>query len=229
MRTNKYNVLTGKYLTAAVHINEALANHVVKEVADNNKPYLISRPVFEKLHDQEFSQQFSKAFMDGMYEDEGTILVPYDKTSVTYRIKRENGKLGFFLILVGRDKIIGVCNGQIEDDGKIRYEEETLINFTPIINFVFTFVLFKKYVDVETVMLKPKQKTKVNKEKFFNDSPKNVTVIDSTYFRTIIVEGFSVRGHFRWQRYGKGLKQKKLIWIEGFEKKSYVRKATKLN
>jgi hypothetical protein len=59
-----------------------------------------------------------------------------------------------------------------------------------------------------------------------NETKYAVEILDSTWFTTIIrSEGFRVGGHFRMEPYGPGMAQKKLIWIEPFEKTGYTRKA----
>jgi hypothetical protein len=229
MRTKNYAVLQNQFLQSiATGFDVDSANELIKTVRETAKTYMVSNTIYNKLNDPKFSSQFSKAFLDGIYDDYGTILMPQN-VSLTYGIEHDGNQWHFVIIVVSSKLIKGAAKGFIKPDGEIAYQEFCKLDMTPIVDFLFTFVLFKKYVEVETVVLKPKQKTKVQRQKYFNESSNDVTIIDSTYFRTIIVEGFSVRGHFRWQRYGKGLEQKKLIWIDEFEKKSYVRKAKKLN
>jgi hypothetical protein len=53
--------------------------------------------------------------------------------------------------------------------------------------------------------------------------------LTSSYLKTIVrTEGFKVRGHWRWQAYGEGMKERKLIFINAFEKKGYIRRAGRL-
>jgi hypothetical protein len=57
-----------------------------------------------------------------------------------------------------------------------------------------------------------------------------VNIIDSSYLTTIIhVEATSVRGHFRLQPCGKQNHDRKMIWINPYEKGSYIRTAKKLD
>lgn len=68
---------------------------------------------------------------------------------------------------------------------------------------------------------------KKNVDKITNDSVKNVYVVDSNWNTLVIrTNGFAVRGHFRLQACGEGLKDRKLIWIDAFEKHGYKRKPT---
>lgn len=57
-----------------------------------------------------------------------------------------------------------------------------------------------------------------------------VNIIDSSYLTTIIhVDATSVRGHFRLQPCGKMNQDRKLIWINPYEKGSYIRTAKKID
>jgi hypothetical protein len=70
-------------------------------------------------------------------------------------------------------------------------------------------------------------------EKYVNETALPIEILDSTWFTTIVrSEGFSVGaetgGFFRWQRFGPGSSQRKIIWVAPFEKKGYTRRAGKL-
>ena len=58
----------------------------------------------------------------------------------------------------------------------------------------------------------------------------SVNIIDSSYLTTIIhIDATSVRGHFRLQPCGKLNLDRKLIWIDPYEKGAYKRIAQKLD
>ncbi|MBX2927022.1 MAG: hypothetical protein KF852_04240 [Saprospiraceae bacterium] len=100
---------------------------------------------------------------------------------------------------------------------------------TPI-HLALCFQIFKKYAPIETLVLDGKlsRKGKLNGDKHLNETDLKVTVIDSTWFTNIIrTNGFSVTGHFRLQACGEGLKDRKLIWINEFEKSGYTLNARK--
>ncbi len=64
------------------------------------------------------------------------------------------------------------------------------------------------------------------KGKFINELDVPVTIINSKWNITSIrTEGFPVSGHFRLQPTGPERKITKMIWINPFEKKGYVRKS----
>lgn len=96
---------------------------------------------------------------------------------------------------------------------------------------VVTYELFKQYAELETAYVdrdkRPRQK--VGKEKFLSkDFPYKIDIITSNWFTEIVrSKGFSVRGHFRLQPCGKGREERKLIWINPFEKDGYTLRARK--
>lgn len=88
-------------------------------------------------------------------------------------------------------------------------------------------LIFFQYSETIEIVLEPNRKVGTKREgRFLNDSPSNVTLVDSTWNTIIIRNGqFTVSGHFRLQRYGEGKKQLKLIYIDEFVKSGYVRGA----
>jgi len=95
---------------------------------------------------------------------------------------------------------------------------------------VYTLLLFIKYCEIETKIVKAGKKENHIGIKYVNESKSNIQILDSTWFTTIVKsESFNVRGHFRLQPYGEGLTQRKLIWISDFEKTGYTRTAKVLN
>lgn len=115
----------------------------------------------------------------------------------------------------------------IVDDTSINLNEETLELLTLVQKVCF----FLLYADVETKIVNRNNVSgvKCKDEKVFSDINYPVEIIDSTYFTTIIrTEGFGVKGHFRLQACGEGMKQRKLIWVNDFIKHGYAREAGKL-
>lgn len=92
-------------------------------------------------------------------------------------------------------------------------------------------LILKKYGEVQTVLVGAGVRRKMpdSTEVIMNKAPFSVTQLDSSWLRTIIrTEGFMVRGHFRLQPYGTGRSERKLIYIEPYEKHGYTRTAKKL-
>jgi len=89
-------------------------------------------------------------------------------------------------------------------------------------------LVFMDYAEVQEKIVKAGTKNRGISKKSgdSNLSDFNVIRLDSTYFTRIYrEEGFSVSGHFRLQSYGEGLKYRKLIYINPFEKTGYTRRA----
>lgn len=110
-----------------------------------------------------------------------------------------------------------IWNGYINDDKDKNYWQIWIISF----------LLFKKYCDIETKEVSPKnRRAKVAGNKYLNETDKRIKILDATWFTNLVVSGaFGVSGHLRWQRYGPNNSLKKLIWIDEFEKEGYTRKA----
>lgn len=89
---------------------------------------------------------------------------------------------------------------------------------------------FIKYATVETKHLPYGQKVKFVDCKYRNDTKSNITILNSTWFTNLVKsDAFKVRGHFRLQACGEGLKERKLIWINEFQKEGYTAPARKLS
>lgn len=102
------------------------------------------------------------------------------------------------------------------------------------INLIISFIVFKKYCDIETKVVEGNRKLKTSDGKYVNETNKNVTILDCTWFTTLVRTGaFSVGdetgGFLRWQPWGPNNSQRKLIWVSPFEKDGYTRKAKVLN
>lgn len=99
--------------------------------------------------------------------------------------------------------------------------------------WVIHFLTFCKYCEIETKVVAPNRKEHHVGEKYKNETPTSIEVLDATWFTTIVrSEGFSVGadtgGFFRWQPVGPGRTGRRLQWIMPYEKDGYTRKAKKL-
>lgn len=94
---------------------------------------------------------------------------------------------------------------------------------------VISALMFMQFSELEVRVVNGNSKANSvgsNKEKVVNESEFKVKILDSTWFVTTIrSDGFKVSGHFRWQPFGPGRTEKKLIYISDFEKEGYTRKA----
>jgi len=87
----------------------------------------------------------------------------------------------------------------------------------------------KKYAEIETKEVAARKRVVDHSGKYVNTTDLNVTYLDSKWFTTLVrSEGFNVRGHFRLQPFGEGLKERKLIGISDFLKQGYTSPARKL-
>lgn len=94
-----------------------------------------------------------------------------------------------------------------------------------------SFLLLKKYAQVETKYLPAKKTTTDINCKYVNETNSNITILDSKWFTTLVKsDAFKVRGHFRLQPKKKdGEWTKELIWINDFTKDGYTAPAKCLN
>jgi hypothetical protein len=100
-------------------------------------------------------------------------------------------------------------------------------NFDKEFSTVMQILTFVELGDIEVKILKPLQKVKAEKKEndIYNANTNTVFVVDSSWNQLLIrTEGFAVRGHFRLQPCGEGMADRKLIWINAFEKDGYTRK-----
>lgn len=152
--------------------------------------------------------------------------------------------------IVGKDldlpylRLLGHCglwyDNALDDDGLIRssgfegyHSSEYLNAGLCSIEFVSKYImliLFIKYADVEIKHLKGGQRLKEISCKYVNETKGVVNILDSKWFTTLVKsDAFKVRGHFRLQPCGEGMKDRKLIWINDFQKDGYTAPARKLS
>ena len=98
--------------------------------------------------------------------------------------------------------------------------------------FVYCLLAFFYLSDNEMVLVEPGKKYGTKKSgKIINTFPNTpVTVVNSNWNITSIrTEGFGVSGHMALRWCGKGRSEAKMIFIEPYQKKGYMRKAKKLD
>jgi hypothetical protein len=106
--------------------------------------------------------------------------------------------------------------------------EDNGINKYYFVSWIVTMICFIKYCPVETKVIEAGRKGYHADQKYVNETKHKIEVLDSSWFTNIVrSEGFSVGGHFRMQPYGPGHSQRRLQWIDPFEKQGYTRKAKK--
>lgn len=92
---------------------------------------------------------------------------------------------------------------------------------------VMRVMAFVELGDIEVITLEAGRNNgkTVKDGKITNTTNNTVFVVDSSWNKLIIrTDGFAVRGHFRLQPCGDGMLDRKLIWINAFEKLGYTRR-----
>lgn len=100
-------------------------------------------------------------------------------------------------------------------------------NFEKEFSSIMQILTFVELGDIEVKILNSMKTNgaKDKKDKIYNSSENTIFVVDSSWNQLIIrSEGFAVRGHFKLQPCGEGLRDRKLIWVDAFMKHGYTRK-----
>jgi hypothetical protein len=85
-------------------------------------------------------------------------------------------------------------------------------------------MIFVNLGEVDFLLVPPGRKVGTRATGYKSEVPFPVKVVDSSWNRyTIRTAGFAVSGHLRLQPHGPGGKLRKIIWVEGYTKKGYVR------
>lgn len=143
------------------------------------------------------------------------------------------GKHEFIKFLVVPDGIKGLYYDEIKDivfEWGIKMatgESFHYKGFNKEFSRIMQLLTFVELGDIEVTLINSLQHNKApNKnDKIYNGTRNNVYVVDSTWNKLLIrTEGFAVRGHFKLQPCGPGLADRKLIWINAYEKDGYTRR-----
>lgn len=183
----------------------------------------------------------SKYFLicDSVYKAAELIRIGENFTSRTLK----DIKFGKYTYLMGKNIMVrficvtGAIKGIYYDDlknnafefglemehGKYYFPKDCQKEFSQMMQ-VLTFV---ELGDIEVVTLQKNQNNggEKGKDKVHNASRNTVYVVDSSWNKLIIrTDGFAVRGHFRLQPCGINHMDRKLMWINAFEKHGYTRR-----
>jgi hypothetical protein len=127
----------------------------------------------------------------------------------------------------GKQNISWMCKDFIEGKVFSNYKKiETEKDILGACNIAYLNIVllevFKKYATVETKYLKAETTKKELFCKYVNDTKLDILHLDCKWFTTLVKsDGFNVRGHFRLQPCGENRKDRKIIWVEPFEKMGY--------
>jgi hypothetical protein len=141
-----------------------------------------------------------------------------------------NGRIGIFANFDNTPMPILVYYTQIRENKATSFLPMSLFidGFMDQANVsdVLKMILFIQHCPVETKLIAKGKKVAHADQEYLNKTSLPIEILDSTWFTTIVrSEGFAVGGHFRLQPVGPGRSERKLIWIEPYEKTGYVRKA----
>lgn len=200
-----------------------------------------SNTIFDDLQCIINQNRSSKYFLicDSVYRAAELIQIGVGFTSRTLK----DIDLGHYTYLMGKHRmlrfvvVVGAIKGFYYDDEKNIIVEFGLDIETgeyyatkgqdKIFSMIMQVMTFVELGDIEVIELLtgrnnglPKTKGKIT-----NTHNNTVFVVDSSWNKLIIrTEGFAVRGHFRLQPCGVNHADRKLTWIDAFEKHGYTRK-----
>ena len=246
---NEYELFKS-YDKADIRQRKAFAKQYVDGCKERTvRAYDLQYQLFDNLY-QKFNVEFvSSSFADAAWEERRTLINSVDKQGIYAALGQCSGYLVFgqwcfsysvlesgvfFTVQYRKDVegeriLFGNANKGVADylNEICDYDEK---NAALILGIAILIV--KKYGEVETVMAASKTRRTIQEAEngvIMNCTPFMVRFIDSSWLRTIVrTEGFMVSGHFRLQPYGIGRCERKLIYIQPFEKHGYVRRAKKL-
>jgi hypothetical protein len=233
-KMEEFSRVCGKYKEAI----QNLSNTKIKEtfystdLALKEKNYILSENALElakriKIDEDKFDVRFLSKVADKkiMFLLGKNLFIRFLKTVdtiVAVRVEKE---------LRNGDEYVNYSSFKIDTkSGVISYNDRP---DSPLSDDKFKLFLqlliFTELSELQTVFIKPGHKIGTKKEgRFLNETKDNIILVDSTWNRTIIrTEGFSVRGHFRLQPCGVGLIDRKLIYVDEFQKNGYIRGAKK--
>lgn len=214
-------------------INQIEANHNEKEVrqqvtlaigekniidGEGSKYFFICESVYKAAELIKVTQTFTGRTLKDISFGKYTYLM--GKNKAVRFVVGVNAIKGFYYD--DKDKVAFEWGIEMDEGGyyyDLRFQE----HFTTVMQ-ILTFV---ELGDIEVKMLESGRNNgkEKNKGKVTNTSNNTVYVVDSSWNQIIIrTDGFAVRGHFRLQPCGIGLKDRHLIWIDAFEKHGYKRR-----
>jgi hypothetical protein len=223
------------------------------ELLNFNNINVYRKNLFEKVIGQKFDffKYFDTFFKNDDLSDEGIIL--RDKSSYVYSVKKSKNKYFFsFYEIVGKKDWIHILayswgNVKIENnkyqgfltqsrnlaeltDPNFDWDSNFDKAFHAIMAIIFNHIIFKKFAPIETKKIITSDKTRYrtyrpNK----NQLGLKINYITSQWFTNLERSGaFGVKGHWRLQACGEGMKDRKLIWIKDFIKEGYTKRAQRL-
>lgn len=186
---------------------------------DTGKNYLITETVEKCAEMVRIGENFSASILRKLQNGWVNILIGRNEFARLVRIGE--GVMGFYWNnRIGEAFEFGF---DLKDD-RYYFAHSEKPMFERVVR-ILTFILLG---DIETVYLEAgRSNNKPKKDgKIINTSKFGVTIVDSKWNKILIrTEGFGVRGHYRLQPCGPNHSERKLVWINAFEKHGYTRNA----
>ena len=214
--------------------------------AFSEKAYVIKEPFYDAVvsAEERLFGVYSDSVKQGVAIDIATVYIYRDLVIFFANKPVDNGLNSITTMLVfdkdGSPVLFFIHDKEICDSGTMYWvsgvwlpysvenrDAECKATIFPLMRTLVDFEIFKKFADVETVVVESKVKKVIDREKVLNETGIPVIFLDSRWFRNIIRnDGFGVRGHFRLQpKKINGEWTRELIWINDFEKHGYHSKA----
>jgi hypothetical protein len=116
------------------------------------------------------------------------------------------------------------------DTGETARETENVEHLKDIVDEWVRILVFIQFSDPDLAVLQAGRKYGTNMQnRVKNETPSDYIIVNSKWNTTSVrTNGFLVSSHFRLQAFGAGMKNRRLILIDEFEKNGYVRKSGKL-
>lgn len=189
---------------------------LVENLTDNGKYYLICDSVYKASELIKINSNFSGRTYKDIQLGKHTYLMG-KHLMIRFIVKIGNIK-GFYYDDLQNIAFEWVISIETSDYDCGNYNKE--------FSLIMRILAFVELGDIEIIELKSGRNNHAAQkaDKITNGSNNTVYVVDSSWNKLIIrTDGFAVRGHFRLQPCGENMKDRKLIWIDAFEKHGYRR------
>lgn len=208
---DKGETFTGSNGSVAYAFNDAPA----VDLAERSEE-MFDWTVFKNLKNQKSTFYMNNGDCLRMVVSEGTLWFCYMKMDIDHS-KENFGHLYWTMFYVDR------ATGEQCDHFK---HEDVLTREV----FVYKLLCFMFLTDNDEVIVPPGTKYGTKKEgKVINTLKVPITIVNSRWNTTVIrTEKFGVRGHFALRWAGQGHTLAKIVFIEPYEKKGYIRKSPSL-
>lgn len=188
-------------------------------MADNCKNYYICNSVYQASALIKISSGFTTTIFKNIENGSYTYLM--GRNVMTRFIFKDGCIIGMYY-----DSAKNICMdwGCTTNSGEYYYDDKYLNEFSLIMRLM-TFIELGDLTIKMVTSNTSNKKSQEDPDRVFNGTKNTVYVVDSTWNQILVrTDGFAVRGHYRLQPCGVNMVDRKLIWINAFEKHGYVRK-----